>query len=100
MSNTWSSDAGVFPTPYGAALPLPPGIMLTSKGKRFGAALLEGLLAVVTLVIGWIIWSVIIWERGQTPAKSILGMRVVRLTTGRAANRAEMAMRELVGKWN
>ena len=71
---------------------------LTSKGKRFGGWLLDGLLVLVTLVIGWLIWSIVIWERGQSPAKSILGMRVMRLDTGRPAGRGQMALRELVGK--
>ena len=72
---------------------------LTPKGKRFGAALLEGLLVVVTLFIGWFIWWIILWKQGQTPAKSLLRMRVYKLDAGRAANTGEMAMRELVGKW-
>ena len=72
---------------------------LASKGKRFGGFLLEILLVIVTLVIGWIIWWVILWKQGQTPAKSILKMRVWKLDAGRAANTGEMAIRELVGKW-
>jgi uncharacterized RDD family membrane protein YckC len=75
-------------------LPLP----LTSKGKRFGAYLLEIVLMVCTLFIGWLIWSIIIWEKGQTPAKSILGMRVLKDDTRRPASRGDMALRELVGK--
>jgi uncharacterized RDD family membrane protein YckC len=71
---------------------------LTSKGKRFGAALLDGLLAIVTLFIGWLIWSVILWKKGQTPAKSILKMRVLKADTGVCATVGDMAMRELVGK--
>jgi uncharacterized RDD family membrane protein YckC len=71
---------------------------LTSKGKRFGAYLLEGLLIVVTLFIGWLIWSLIIWGKGQTPAKSLLGMRVIHDATMRPATMGVMALRELVGK--
>ncbi|MGI9033485.1 MAG: RDD family protein [Acidimicrobiales bacterium] len=82
--------------PPGTAQPL--GAPLASSGKRFGAYLLDGLLALVTLFIGWIIWSVITWGKGQTPAKSLLGMRVVRTDTGRAASRGTMALRELVYK--
>jgi len=89
------------PVAYGYA-PVPAesfaGLPLTSRGKRFGGWLLDGLLVVVTLVIGWLIWSIIIWERGQSPAKSILGMRVMHLETGRPAGRGQMALRELVGK--
>ncbi|HEX4822057.1 MAG TPA: RDD family protein [Acidimicrobiales bacterium] len=72
---------------------------LSTKGKRFGAMLLEGVLVIVTLVIGWLVWSIILWKKGQTPAKSILKMRVINLDQNRAANVGEMAMREIVGKW-
>ena len=80
---------------YAAAAPY----VLSSKGKRFGAALLEALLVIVTLFIGWLIWWIILWKQGQTPAKSILKMRVIKVDQNRAANTGEMAMRELVGKW-
>ena len=33
------------------------GMPLSSAGKRFGAYLLEGMLLVVTLGIGWLVWS-------------------------------------------
>ena len=72
---------------------------LSTKGKRFGAMLLEAVLVVVTLFIGWLVWSVILWKKGQSPAKSILKMRVINLDQNRAANVGEMAMREIVGKW-
>ena len=72
---------------------------LTEKSRRFIAMLLEAVLVIVTLVIGWLIWSVILWQKGQSPAKSIMKMRVIKLDQGRAANIGEMALRELVGKW-
>jgi uncharacterized RDD family membrane protein YckC len=83
---------------YGYAAPsgLPP---LSSKGKRFGALLLETVLVIVTLFIGWIVWSIILWKKGQTPAKSLMKMRVVKLDTGLAADTGTMVMREVVGKW-
>jgi uncharacterized RDD family membrane protein YckC len=83
-------------TGYGYAAATP--YTLASKGKRFGAALLDGLLMIVTLFIGWLIWWIILWKQGQSPAKSILKMRVYKLAEGRAANTGEMAMRELVGR--
>jgi uncharacterized RDD family membrane protein YckC len=74
------------------------GAPLSSAGKRFGAYVLEGVLLVVTLFIGWLVWSMIVWGRGQTPAKSLLGMRCVRKDTGRAATWGVMFLREFVGK--
>ena len=74
------------------------GLQLTSNGKRFGSYLLEGLLVIVTLVIGWLIWWFIAWGKGQTPAKQLLKMRCVKLDENRVATYGEMALRELVGK--
>jgi uncharacterized RDD family membrane protein YckC len=76
-----------------------PALQLTSKGKRFGAYLLDGLLMVVTLFIGWLIWSIIIWDKGQTPGKSLLKMRIVSVDEYRVFRRGDMALRELVGKF-
>lgn len=61
------------PNPNG----LPPGVAITNPGARLGAYLLEFVLAIVTLGIGWLIWAAILAGNGQTPAKKILGQRVV-----------------------
>lgn len=71
---------------------------LVSNGKRFGAYLLESVLGVITLGIGWLIWALIVWREGLTPAKQLLGMRCVNADTGEAATWGTMALRELVGK--
>ncbi len=75
------------------------GAGLSSVGKRFGAFLLDMLLAIVTLFIGWLIWSLIIWGRGLTPAKQLLNMRVVKKDTGRAAGWGTMFLREIPCKF-
>jgi uncharacterized RDD family membrane protein YckC len=74
------------------------GAPVSSAGKRLGAYLLEGVLMLFTLGIGWIIWSLVVWGKGQSPAKALLGMRCVRKDTGRVATFGTMALRELVGK--
>ena len=71
--------------PESGSVPPDPLSMLASKGRRFGAYLLEIPLTIVTLGIGYIIWMLIVWARGQTPAKQLLKMRVVRLEERRAA---------------
>jgi uncharacterized RDD family membrane protein YckC len=89
---------GTYPThpaPMGGPGWGPP---VSSAGRRFGAYLLDAVLILVTLFIGWLIWSLIIWSKGQSPAKSLLGMRCVRTDTGQAATWGTMALRELVGK--
>ncbi len=75
-----------------------PFLMLSSRGKRFGGFILEILLIPVTLIVGWLIWALIVYSRGQTPAKHVLGMRVVRIADQRAASFGLMALRELVLK--
>ena len=91
-------DAGAI-TQVGYGYGVTPAYQLSSKGKRLGAALLDGLLVVVTLVVGWLIWWVILWKKGQSPAKSLLKMRVIKADTLVCATTGEMAMRELVGRW-
>jgi len=74
------------PMPQGGDLPLPPGVRLADPWIRLGAYLLEGLLVVATLGIGWIIWAAAsTGPVGQTPAKRLLGLRVIRADTWRPA---------------
>lgn len=82
-----------------ATTPLPPGVVVSSVGRRLGAYLLDALLLIVTLFIGWLIWSLVVWGRAQSPGKQLLNMRVVKKDTGQAADYGTMALRELVGKW-
>jgi len=53
---------------------------------------------VVTLGIGWLIWALVVFGRGQTPAKQVLKMRVVTLRTGEKATWGRMFVREIVAK--
>lgn len=61
-------------------------VEFASPWLRLGAYLLEALLTIVTLFIGWIIWALIIAGDGQTPAKRLLGMRVIRADRRRPAS--------------
>jgi uncharacterized RDD family membrane protein YckC len=84
-------------TPQPAPLPVPASAMrLVSPGGRFGAFLLEIVLAVVTLGIGYLIWSLITWSNGQTPGKQLLGQVVADAQTGAPADWSRMFMREFV----
>jgi hypothetical protein len=47
-------------------------------GTRLGCALLEVVLFVAGLGLGWIVWWVALWPRGETPARSILHLELVR----------------------
>ena len=81
-----------------SGLMLPEGTELASVGRRIGAYFLAFPFAIVTLGIGYIIWGLIAWGNGQTPALQVLGMRVWRPETGRVAGFWHMALREIVGR--
>jgi uncharacterized RDD family membrane protein YckC len=69
---------------------------LVSAGGRLGAFLLDGLLILVTLGIGYLIWTLITWSDGQTPGKKLLGHVVVDATTGIPFDWGRMALRQFV----
>lgn len=77
---------------------LPVGVRLSTPAKRFGAMLLEILLAIVTLGIGYLIWSLIVYKNGQTPAKQIMGMRIVSLEDGAHSSWGRTFLREIIIK--
>ena len=67
---------------------------------RLGAFVLDAVLMSLTFGIGWLIWSMVIWGNGQTPAKQILKIRVYNSETGQVVSWGHMALREaLVGWW-
>jgi uncharacterized RDD family membrane protein YckC len=81
-----------------SGLLLPQGTELASVGRRIGAWFLAIPLAIVTLGIGYIIWGLIVWGNGQTPALQVLGMRCWRPETNRVAGFWWMALREIPGR--
>ena len=81
-----------------SGLNLPDGTQLASVGRRIGAFFLAIPLAIVTLGIGYVVWGLIVWGNGQTPAFQVLGMRVWRPETNKVAGFWFMALREIVGR--
>ena len=81
-----------------SGLTLPQGVQLAGHGRRIGAYFLAIPLWIVTLVIGYIIWGLIVWSRGQTPALQVLGMRCWRPETRRVPGFWWMALREIIGR--
>ena len=80
-----------------SGLYLPNGTALAGPGRRIGAFFLAIVLWIVTLVIGYIIWGLILWSRGQTPTYQVLKMRCWRPENNRPATFWWMALREIVG---
>ncbi|HLL68110.1 MAG TPA: RDD family protein [Micromonosporaceae bacterium] len=69
-----------------------------SAGGRFAGAVVEVLLIMVTLGIGWWIWAAFTWSTGQTPAKRLLGYVVVDADTGARFTWERMFLREFLIK--
>jgi uncharacterized RDD family membrane protein YckC len=91
------APAGMFQDQQ-SGLMLPQGTRLASSGRRIGAYFLSIPLAIVTLGIGYVIWGLLIWGRGQTPALQVLGMRCYLPETSSVPGFWRMALREVVGR--
>ena len=65
--------------------------------RRLGGALLDVVLLIFTLFIGWFIWSLFVVQRGQTPGKQITRMYIMREDGSRAGGWYTL-LRELVVK--
>lgn len=63
---------------------------------RFGSSVLEYTLAFVTLGIGWFIWWLILIGRGLTPARQILGLRIVDAKTMNPVSNSQVFLRGFV----
>ena len=62
----------------------PDRLQTATPGRRLSGALLDALVLILTLYVGWLIWFVIVAPRGQTPGKQMLGMYVMREDGSRA----------------
>ncbi len=75
----------------------PPRVLRRATPQhRLGGYALDVALATVTLGIGWVIWSLVIWGSGQTPAKQILKMRIYNATNAKVASWGQVAIRQFV----
>ena len=64
-----------------------------SLGKRIEVLGLTPLLFVLTLGVGWLVWSVFEWRKGRTPSYRLVGLRVVRLSDERPIRLARSLVR-------
>ena len=64
-----------------------------SPSRRVTAWVLEIVLISGTAYIGWFIWSLITWGKGQTPAQNLLRIISINETTGSPAKRPQMFIR-------
>ena len=68
-------------------------LLPVSPTRRFTAWVLEIVLISGTAYIGWFIWSLITWGKGQTPAQNLLRIISINETTGTPARRPQMFIR-------
>ena len=64
-----------------------------SPTRRFTVWVLEIVLISGTAYIGWFIWSLVTWGKGQTPAQNLLRIISINETTGAPAKRPQMFIR-------
>ena len=69
-------------------------VTLASRKRRFAGYVLDILLFIFTLGLGWLMWFLIIARHGQTPAKAVISLRVVRVD-GHVATYGWMLLREI-----
>jgi uncharacterized RDD family membrane protein YckC len=72
-------------------------VVVGGRGERILAWLVNGLILIFTLFIGWLIWWFIVAPRGQNPGKAIVGLRVIR-ANGNAVRTGGMFVRGLVAQ--
>ena len=72
------------------------GLPYATPLHRFGGAILETVLAVVTLGIGWFVWWLILIGQGLTPARQILGLRIVNAKTMQPVASSQVFLRGFV----
>ena len=75
---------------------LPSGTHLPSWKRLVLSGLLDLLLILVTLMLGWVIWSAFTWANGQTPGMQLLGLRVIATRRALPASWLRMLAREAI----
>lgn len=73
--------------------------LLATPQHRLGAVAVDIGLIFATSFIGWGIWSLIVWGRGQTPGKQLLKVRVLNEPTGKPATWGQMLIRQILIGW-
>jgi hypothetical protein len=81
---------------YDSGLMLPQGVRLARRGQVIACYLLAVLLFAVTLGVGYLIWALVTWGSGQTPAQRLLHLRCWQPDARRLAGRKHMALRQVI----
>ena len=86
------------PPSQGSAPSLSSVVTPVGNWTRLWASILDGILMIVTLGIGWLVWSVYLLNQSTSPAKKMLGLQIVDVNTGVPATLQQMLLREVLGK--
>ena len=73
---------------------MPAGQVLAPYSQRLGASAIDASVFLLTVGLGWLVWSAYSWTRGQTPGMQLLGLRVVDKQSFRIASWSRMLGRE------
>ncbi|MEV7324888.1 RDD family protein [Streptomyces sp. NPDC093970] len=77
--------------------PTVPKELRVGAGLRFGAYLLNILLMIVTLGIGWLIWAMVTWSTdAANPGQKLLGLTLVKKDTGARLTWGDMFVRNFL----
>lgn len=68
---------------------------VTYNRRFWGSYLLEGLLFVLTLIVGWLIWLFFTAKKSQTPAKSLLNIYTLDADTGEMISAGRVWVRDV-----
>jgi len=71
-------------------------IRIATAQHRIGAAAVDLGLSFVTLGIGFFVWSMVTWTKGQTPVKNLLKLRVVDVNSLQVVSWGRMAIRQFL----
>jgi uncharacterized RDD family membrane protein YckC len=71
-------------------------LTLATPQHRLAANAVDAGFYIATLGIGWLIWNLIMWGKGQTPGKQLLKIRVYGEVKNRPANWGHMLVRQLL----
>ena len=75
----------------------PEQLVTATQGRRLGGWVLDLIVVIATFGVGWLIWFLIVAQRGQTPGKQMLGMYIMREDGSRAGGWFTV-LREIVVK--
>ena len=64
-----------------------------SPARRFAVWALEIVLIIGSAYVGWLIWSLMTWKKGQTPAQNLLRIVSINTATESPAERPRMFIR-------